>query len=56
MFEIQFEKKKQDDRLCMGHFSICVENEDDFAGTGLEKFPLNCCEAEESGTIACICI
>ena len=24
MFEIQFEKKKQDDRLCMGHFSICV--------------------------------
>ena len=23
MFEIQFENKKQDDRLCMGHFSIC---------------------------------
>ena len=23
VFEIQFEKKKQDDRLCMGHFSIC---------------------------------
>ena len=22
MFEIQFEKKRQDDRLCMGHFSI----------------------------------
>ena len=25
MFEIQFEKKKQDDRLCMGHFSICAD-------------------------------
>ena len=25
MFEIQFEKKKQDDRLCMGHFSICTK-------------------------------
>ena len=24
MFKIQLEKKKQDDRLCMGHFSIWV--------------------------------
>ena len=24
MFKIQFERKIQDDRLCMGHFSVCM--------------------------------